>query len=91
MFTSTGTFTFLSQGKNSVNMGQSFHVGTQIFPSSLFFINPTFCIGSGERLFQGRLCEYAMVINEATYEHNGNTNDPHLSSIRLKANHELAQ
>ncbi len=28
-------------------MGQSLHAGVQIFPSSLFFINPTFCVGSG--------------------------------------------
>ncbi len=27
------------------------------------FINPTFCVGSGVRLFQGRFCAYAMVIN----------------------------
>ncbi len=53
------------QEKMSVRMGQSLRAGAQIFPSSLFFINPTFCVGSGVRLFQGRFCAYATVINEA--------------------------
>ncbi len=50
-------------------MGQSLHADAQIFSSSLFFINPTFCIESGVRLFQGRFCVYATVINEDPEAH----------------------
>ncbi len=46
-------------------MGQSLRAGAQIF-LSFVFINPTFCAGSGVRLFQGMFCAYATVINEAT-------------------------
>ncbi len=35
------------------------------FPVKFVFINPTFCVGSGVRLFQGRFCAYATVIIEA--------------------------
>ncbi len=35
------------------------------FPVKFVFINPTFCVGSGVRLFQGRFCAYVTVINEA--------------------------
>ncbi len=46
-------------------MGQSLCADVQIFLSSLFLINPTFCVGSGIRRLQGRFCAYATVINEA--------------------------
>ncbi len=51
--------TFLSPGKE-VNMhGSEFACRCANFPVKFVFINPTFCVGSGVRLFQGRFCAYA--------------------------------
>ncbi len=48
---------FLTPGKRVCMHGSEF--------ACRVFINPTFCVGSGVRLFQGRFCAYATVINEA--------------------------
>ncbi len=45
--------------------GSEFACRCTNFPVKFVFINPRFCVGSGVRLFQGRFCAYAMVINEA--------------------------
>ncbi len=44
-------------------MGQSCRCTN--FLVKFVFINPTYCVGRGVRLFQGRFCAYAKVINEA--------------------------
>ncbi len=56
---------FLTPGKRVCTHGSEFACRCANFPVKFVFINPTFCIGSGVRLFQGRFCAYATVVNEA--------------------------
>ncbi len=52
---------FLSRGKRVCTHG--FACRCTDIPVKFVFINPTFCVGGGVRLFQGRFCVYATVIN----------------------------
>ncbi len=55
----------LTPGKRVYMHGSEFAYRCANFPIKFVFINPTFCVGSGVCLFQGRFCAYATVINEA--------------------------
>ncbi len=57
---------FLTPGKRVCMHGSKFACRCANFPVKFVFINPTFCLGSGIRLFRGRFCACAMVVNEAT-------------------------
>ncbi len=56
---------FLTRGKRVLTHGSEFACKCANFLVKFVFINPTFCVESGVRLFQGRFCAYVTVINEA--------------------------
>ncbi len=56
---------YLTPGKKVCTHGSEFACRCANFPVTYVFINTTFYIGSGIRLFKGRYCVYTTVINEA--------------------------
>ncbi len=66
--------------------GSEFACRCTHFPVMFVFINPTFCVGSGLRLFQDRFCAYAWTLlhkDEFSFE---NENQPVCSSVSSRLN-----